>query len=156
MDSSAQSLDSLQAFRSSLYRCFERRAHALFELTDALLSAGPVPSPPQLSLAAIHRGRWGMRSLLPYQLAIVMVFQTVVGSLATAQRLGKEHLPSPFGYLLVGFAPLSGITLARSKSQEKAMPKPSKPMGPPPTASRKPILKYAALNEGLVGGTEWV
>lgn len=59
MDSSAQSLDSLRAFRNSLYRCFERRADALFELTDALLSAGPVPSPPHLSLAAIHRRGWG-------------------------------------------------------------------------------------------------
>src|SRR5215218_327003 len=59
MDSSAQSLDSLRTFRSSLYRCFERRADALFELTDALLTAGPVPSPPHLSLAAIHRRSWG-------------------------------------------------------------------------------------------------
>jgi DDE superfamily endonuclease len=59
MDFSAQYLDSLRAFRSSLYRCFERRADALFELTDALLTAGPVPSPPHLSLAAIHRRRWG-------------------------------------------------------------------------------------------------
>src|SRR5215204_2024895 len=59
MNSSAQSLDSLRAFRDSLYRCFERRADALFELTDALLTAGPVPSPPHLSLAAIHRRRWG-------------------------------------------------------------------------------------------------
>jgi DDE superfamily endonuclease len=59
MDSSAQYLDFLHAFRISLYRCFERRADALFELTDALLSAGSVPSPPHLSLAAIHRRRWG-------------------------------------------------------------------------------------------------
>jgi hypothetical protein len=44
MDSSAQYPDSLRAFRSSLYRCFERRADALFELTDALLSAR-VPYP---------------------------------------------------------------------------------------------------------------
>jgi hypothetical protein len=48
MDSSAQPLDSLHAFRNSLYRCFQRRADALFELTDALLSAGTVPSPPHL------------------------------------------------------------------------------------------------------------
>ena len=39
MDSSAQPLDSLRAFRDSLYRCFDRRADALFELTDALLRA---------------------------------------------------------------------------------------------------------------------
>jgi DDE superfamily endonuclease len=59
MDSSAQPLDSLHAFRNSLYRCFDRRADALFELTDALLTAGTVPSPPHLSLAAVHRRGWG-------------------------------------------------------------------------------------------------
>ena len=59
MDSSARSLDPLRDFRDSLYRCFERRADALFEPTDALLTAGPVPSPPHLSLAAVHRRGWG-------------------------------------------------------------------------------------------------
>jgi hypothetical protein len=59
MDSSAQLLNSLRAFRDSLYRCFEQRADALFELTDALLTAGPVPSPPHLSLQAVHRRGWG-------------------------------------------------------------------------------------------------
>ena len=38
MDSSVQPLDSLRAFRDSLYRCFARRADALFELADALLT----------------------------------------------------------------------------------------------------------------------
>jgi hypothetical protein len=59
MDSSAHLLDSLRTFRDSLYRCFDRRADALFELTDALLTAGSVPSPPHLSLAAVHRRGWG-------------------------------------------------------------------------------------------------
>src|SRR5918995_2955475 len=59
MDSLAQPLDSLHAFRDSLYRFFARRADALFELTDALLTAGTVPSPPHLSLAAVHRRGWG-------------------------------------------------------------------------------------------------
>ena len=59
MDSSAHPLDSLHAFRDSLYRCFERRADALFELTDAILTAGSVPSPVHLSLAAVHRRGWG-------------------------------------------------------------------------------------------------
>ncbi len=61
MDSSARPLDSLRVFRNSLYRCFDRRADALFELTDALLTAGLVPSPPHLSLAAVHRRGWGSR-----------------------------------------------------------------------------------------------
>jgi hypothetical protein len=59
MDSSAQPLDALRAFRDSFYRCFGRRADALFELTDALLSAGTVPSPVHLSLAPVHRRGWG-------------------------------------------------------------------------------------------------
>jgi DDE superfamily endonuclease len=59
MDSSARPLDSLRVFRNSLYRCFDRRADALFELTDALLTAGTVPSPPHLSLQAVHRRGWG-------------------------------------------------------------------------------------------------
>jgi hypothetical protein len=59
MDSSAQLLDALRAFRDSFYRCFGLRADALFELTDALLTAGSVPSPVHLSLAPVHRRGWG-------------------------------------------------------------------------------------------------
>ncbi len=59
MDSSAQLLDAPRAFRDSFYRCFGRRADALFELTDALLTAGTVPSPVHLSLAPVHRRGWG-------------------------------------------------------------------------------------------------
>jgi hypothetical protein len=60
MDSAAQPLDALRTFRDSLYRCFERRADALFELADALLSAaGTVSSPVHLSLVPAHRRGWG-------------------------------------------------------------------------------------------------
>jgi hypothetical protein len=53
-------LDTFRAFRSSLYNCLHRRADALFELTDALLTAEPVPSPVHLSLQPSHRRRgWG-------------------------------------------------------------------------------------------------
>jgi hypothetical protein len=50
---------SLQFFRADLYGCFGRREDALFEATDALLTAGRVPSLPHLSLAAGHRRGWG-------------------------------------------------------------------------------------------------
>jgi hypothetical protein len=50
---------SLRAFRDSFYRCLDRRADALFELTDAILTAGSVPSPVHLSLATVHRRGWG-------------------------------------------------------------------------------------------------
>jgi hypothetical protein len=51
--------DALHAFRCSLYECLHRRGDALFELTDAILTAGSVPSPVHLSLAAVHRRGWG-------------------------------------------------------------------------------------------------
>jgi hypothetical protein len=51
--------DVLRAFRQSLYECFNRRADALFELTDAVLTADAVPSPAHLSLQPLHRRGWG-------------------------------------------------------------------------------------------------
>src|SRR5687768_15039674 len=52
--------DALQTFRRSFYECFHRRADALFELTDAILSADAAfPSPVHLSLKASHRRGWG-------------------------------------------------------------------------------------------------
>lgn len=58
----ATSLDpaaGLVAFRAALYACFGRRRDALFELTDALLSAHARPSLAHLSLAPLHRRGWG-------------------------------------------------------------------------------------------------
>lgn len=49
----------LREFRSRLRECFGRRADALFELTDAVLSAGTAPSPVHLSLTPVHRRGWG-------------------------------------------------------------------------------------------------
>jgi hypothetical protein len=49
----------LQAFRAGLHACCLRRADALVDLADALLSAqGPVASLPQLSLEPAHRRGW--------------------------------------------------------------------------------------------------
>ncbi len=52
-------LHPFRSFRDSFYECLDRRADALFELTDALLSAEAVPSPVHLSLQASHRRGWG-------------------------------------------------------------------------------------------------
>ncbi len=52
-------LADLIAFRRSLYSCFGKRADALFELTDAVLTAGPQPSPVHLSMETVHRRGWG-------------------------------------------------------------------------------------------------
>ena len=49
----------LNAFRVAVYACFRRRADALFELAEALLTAGPVLSPAHLSLESLHRRGWG-------------------------------------------------------------------------------------------------
>lgn len=49
----------LRAFREMLHGCMVWRADSLFELCDAVLTAGHVPSPPHLSLAAVHRRGWG-------------------------------------------------------------------------------------------------
>jgi hypothetical protein len=56
---SLSALDTFRAFRNSLYCRLHRRAEALFELTDALLSAESIPSPVHLSLQASHRRGWG-------------------------------------------------------------------------------------------------
>src|SRR5438132_11523652 len=48
--------ERLMGFRRELYRCFSRRADALFELAEAVLCAGgPVRTLAGLSLAAEHR-----------------------------------------------------------------------------------------------------
>jgi hypothetical protein len=52
-------LTVLRTFRAAAYGCFTRRQDALFELADALLTAGPVLSPVHLSLEAAHRRGWG-------------------------------------------------------------------------------------------------
>jgi hypothetical protein len=58
-DASA-ALARLRAFRAELYACCTRRAAALVDLADALLSAqGPVASLPHLSLEPAHRRGWG-------------------------------------------------------------------------------------------------
>jgi hypothetical protein len=56
---STQATENLRTFRRDLHdECMRRRADALFELTEAVLTAGLVPSPPHLSLAPVHRRGW--------------------------------------------------------------------------------------------------
>ncbi len=50
---------TLRAFREWAYACLARRADALFELCDAVLTAGSAPSLVHLSLAQAHRRGWG-------------------------------------------------------------------------------------------------
>jgi hypothetical protein len=53
-------LGRLAGFRRDVYRCLWRRAGALFETMDAVLTAGPVPSLPYLSLEPVLRRGHGM------------------------------------------------------------------------------------------------
>jgi len=50
--------EELRAFRGRFYGCLGRRADALYESTDAMLTSGTAPSPDHLSLAAVHRRGW--------------------------------------------------------------------------------------------------
>src|SRR5215216_3666519 len=52
-------LTVLRAFRAALYASLGHRRDALFDLGDALLTAGPVLSPAHLSLETVHRRGWG-------------------------------------------------------------------------------------------------
>ena len=52
--------DQLAGFRRDVYRCLWRRADALFETMDAVLTAGRVPSLPYLSLDPAFRRGHGM------------------------------------------------------------------------------------------------
>ncbi len=56
---STDAVAQLQTFRAAVYACFGRRADALFEVCDAALTAGLVPSPAHLSLEPSHRRGWG-------------------------------------------------------------------------------------------------
>jgi hypothetical protein len=50
--------NALRRFRASVYQRFGRRRDALFELLDAVIVAGLVPSLAHLSLTAVHRRGW--------------------------------------------------------------------------------------------------
>jgi len=54
-------LTALHDFRDDFYACLYRRADALFELADAVLTAGAVPSPVHLRGEPVHRRGWGSR-----------------------------------------------------------------------------------------------
>lgn len=49
----------LRRFRDAFYACLQRRSDALFELTEAILTASKVHSLPHLSLEGVHRRGWG-------------------------------------------------------------------------------------------------
>jgi hypothetical protein len=51
--------NTLRRFRAGVYRRFGTRRDALFELLDAAMVAGLVPSLAHLSLTAVHRRGWG-------------------------------------------------------------------------------------------------
>ncbi len=79
-------LSTVRAFRADLYTCFDRRTDALFELTDALLTAEPTASPVHLSLAPVHRRGWGS---LYAALAKGRIHSRALGDLIARQPLAE-------------------------------------------------------------------
>ncbi len=59
MDSTCDPLSALTAFPDWLYSCFGKRSNDRLELTDAILTARPQPSPVHLRLEASPRRSWG-------------------------------------------------------------------------------------------------
>jgi len=55
----ASSLEPLTRFRQQMYQLFTPRQDALFDLTDALLTTGPMLSPAHLSLDTSFQRDWG-------------------------------------------------------------------------------------------------
>jgi hypothetical protein len=58
-------LDALLGFRAAVHAAFGQRRDALFELMDALASAGALASPVHLSLEPVHRWARGAASTRP-------------------------------------------------------------------------------------------
>ena len=52
-------LPDLRDVRADLYAYFGHRRDALYDLLDAIASAGPRPSVAHLSLAPLHQRGWG-------------------------------------------------------------------------------------------------
>ncbi len=52
-------MPDLRDVRADLYACFGHRRDALYDLLDAIASAGPRPSVAHLSLAPMHQRGWG-------------------------------------------------------------------------------------------------
>jgi DDE superfamily endonuclease len=78
----------LQRLRTALYACLGRRADALFELGDAVLTAGLIPSPAHLSLEPSHRRGWGS---LYAALARGQIRVDALRALLVASPLADEH-----------------------------------------------------------------
>ena len=97
-------LAGLQAFRAGLHACCLRRADALVDLADALLSAqGPVASLPHLSLEPAHRRGWGSlyaalacgridAERLPAHHAAMVTWAMIA---VMTRRLARPHRPPP-------------------------------------------------------------
>jgi hypothetical protein len=61
LDRPLEPLTALRGFREPLHGAMRRRQDALFDLTDAVFTAGPVPSPVHLSLVPARRRGWVSR-----------------------------------------------------------------------------------------------
>src|SRR5919112_258015 len=96
-----ESSDALLSFRHSFYGCLHRRSDALFELTDAILSAdGAAPSPAHLSLEASHRRGWGS------------LYAALWRGRIDAEALRKLLARHPLAGVLVGEPPVYAVDVS--------------------------------------------
>ena len=79
---------TLRACRAARYACVTRRADALFDLADALLTAEAVPSPVHLTLAPAHRRGWDSLYACPGWLARLAPACDTLGRPASGQSGG--------------------------------------------------------------------
>src|SRR3954449_7445972 len=94
----AEAAERLRGFRGELYRCLERRADELFELTDALLCAdGPVSSLVGLCLAPEHRRGHGA------------LYDTVNVGRVDVERLGRVLACLPLTRIFGGRGGLGAV-----------------------------------------------
>src|SRR5262245_53845981 len=109
-------LAALRAFRAGPYGCFGRRRDALFELLDALLSAGACPSRPHLRLAPGHRRGWGRGS------AALRRGQVHVGALRALRR--RQPVPDgpPVSAVDVSVWPRADAATPRSGATRTTRP----------------------------------
>ena len=125
--------DRIRAFRTQLHWCFGRRADALFELTDSILSAGRVPSAVHLCLATVHRRSWGS----PY----AALSKGRIDAEALRELL-VSHGPGRVLRSFVTLLPLVGTPAAAPKPRGRS---PGRPRGSRSgRAKRYPVVKKVA------------
>jgi len=147
-------LASLAIFRALAYAAFGRRRDALFELCDTLLTTGPVPSLPVLSIQPQHQRRWGS---LYDALAVGQISSPAVEQLLTSHPLaGGESIyavdASVWPRCDAETSPERGMYYHSSTPRAIQWGNLSSPAGPIPGSRRSASPERAGLHPCECGG----